>query len=62
MNIVNWKTTIGAVIPALAIVLNAFGVVSITVEVQNALIVVGVAIIGIFAKDNNVTGGSTPNG
>jgi hypothetical protein len=59
MKAVNWKTTLGAIITALAVVLEQFGI-DISPELQNALIVIGVTIIGIFAKDYNVTGGTKP--
>ncbi len=54
---VNWKTTLGAFVTLLAGILPLLGL-QITGEVQAALITVGVFIIGIFAKDSNVTGGT----
>ena len=59
MKVVNWKTTLSAVIPAIALLLNTFGVIDLSTEVQSAIVVVAVTLIGIFAKDSNVTGGTT---
>jgi len=60
MRIVNWKTTIGGVISLLAGGLPQVGV-ELGAEMQNALMVLGLFIVGIFAKDSNVTGGMKPN-
>lgn len=56
---INWKTSIGALVALLSQLLPLVGV-SIGVEVQGALITLGVFIVGLFAKDNNVTGGTKP--
>lgn len=53
----NWKTTVGAVVTALATVLPLVGV-ELSEEVQAAIVTLGVAIIGIFAKDYDITGGT----
>lgn len=62
----NWKTTIGGVINAIAAVLAIFGVM-ISPEQKEAILggavalaTIGNAIVGLFAKDNNVTGGTKP--
>ena len=54
---INIKTTVGAVVTLIAGLAPLMGV-DISVEIQTAMITVGVAIIGIFAKDSNVTGGT----
>lgn len=43
----DWKTTIGGLIAALGLGLQAFG---IPTEVGNAVAVIGVFILGLFAK------------
>jgi hypothetical protein len=52
----NWKTTISAVVGAIAYVLNAVLGLEIPSE---AIIATVVFFIGFFAKDSNVTGGTT---
>lgn len=54
LKIINWKTTLGAVMVVLANFLGAIGI-TLSGEVQTALITVGIFIIGIFAKDKNVS-------
>jgi len=54
---INWKTSIGALVALLSQLLPLLGI-SISVEVQGALITLGVFIVGLFAKDSNVTGGT----
>ncbi len=54
---INIKTTIGAVVTLLAGLAPLCGV-DISVEIQTAMMTVGIAIVGIFAKDSNVTGGT----
>lgn len=51
----NWKTTIGAIVTLLAGVLPYIGV-ELSPEVQAAMVTLGIFIIGIFAKDNSVSG------
>jgi len=51
----NWKTTIGAIVTLLAGILPYVGV-ELSPEVQAAMVTVGIFIIGIFAKDNSVSG------
>lgn len=48
----NWKTTLTAIIGAIAAVVAAFGI-QVTTEVQLALVTVIVFFIGIFAKDGS---------
>lgn len=55
----NWKTLLGAVVTALPTVLGFFGV-PFSPELGHAIEVIGGVIIGFFAKDSNVTGGTTP--
>ena len=47
----SWKTTVIAVLTALFGVLQATGVIDIPAEVQQAVIVCAVFLIGIFASD-----------
>ena len=58
VTMVNWKTSVGALITLLAGFLPVVGV-TISPEVQAALMSVGGFIVGLFAKDHNVTGGTT---
>lgn len=51
----NWKTTVSGVIAAAGQLLPLLG---IPAEVGQAISVVGLFLIGLFAKDNNVTGGT----
>ena len=51
----NWKTTLAGLLAAAGQILGIFGV---PVEVGNAVSVIGLFILGIFAKDKNVTGGT----
>jgi hypothetical protein len=54
INMKNWKTTVAGLIAAAGQILGIFGV---PVEVGNAVSIVGLFILGLFAKDSNVTGG-----
>ena len=47
----NWKTTLGAIVGAIAYVLNATGVVQLTAEIQMAVVTVALFIIGLFSAD-----------
>lgn len=51
----NWKTTVAGIIAALGPIL---GVIGLPTEVAAAVTTLGLFILGIFAKDNNVTGGT----
>lgn len=51
----NWKTTLSGLLAAAGQILSIFGV---PVEVGQAVSVVGLFLVGIFAKDSNVTGGT----
>jgi hypothetical protein len=53
----NWKTTVGAMVTTIAFILKLFKI-EVPAEVLDSAIVVGIFIIGIFAKDSNVTGGT----
>jgi hypothetical protein len=53
----NWKTTVSGIVSAAGMLLPMFG---IPAEVGNAVSVIGLFLIGLFAKDSNVTGGSVP--
>lgn len=60
----NWKTTIGGVVNAIAAILAIFGA-SVAPEQKEAIIggavalaTIGNTVVGLFAKDNNVTGGT----
>ena len=57
---INYKTTIGGIISILAGVLPWVGV-ELTQEIQGALFGLGMFIVGLFAKDSNVTGGTKSN-
>lgn len=51
----NWKTTLSGIIASMGQVLPIFGV---PLEVGQAVSILGLFLLGIFAKDSNVTGGS----
>lgn len=51
----NWRTTLTAVIGAIAYIVAAFGI-QVSAEVQTSLVVVILFFIGLFAKD-----GGTPS-
>lgn len=53
----SWQTTVGAIVVILSQILPEVGI-TLSAEIQSALVVIGVAIIGLFAKDSNVTGGT----
>ncbi|MBI5970580.1 MAG: hypothetical protein HY884_05445 [Deltaproteobacteria bacterium] len=52
----NWKTTLSGVLAASSYILPLFGVPS---PVAQAVGVIGLALLGYFAKDKNVSGGTT---
>ena len=54
----NYKTTLGALITLMSFLLPNVFKVELPAEVQTAMMTVGVFIIGFFAKDKNVTGGT----
>lgn len=51
----NWKTTVAAIVGAIAYVINAVFGLPIP---SDAIIATAVFFIGLFAKDSNVTGGT----
>ncbi len=51
----NWKTTISGLLAALGLL---FPIIGLPAELGQAISVIGVAIMGIVSKDNNVTGGT----
>jgi len=55
LKVKNWKTTASGVLAALGMIFPLFG---IPAEVGNAVSTLGLFLIGLFAKDSNVTGGS----
>jgi hypothetical protein len=55
----NWTTTVGGVVAALPQIAIMFGVTAVPVDVWNGISAIGLFLIGLLAKDNNVTGGST---
>ena len=59
--VINWKTTLPGVIAAASSLLNIFGVITISPEVQGAILTVALFFIALFAKDNDVTGGTKTN-
>lgn len=50
----NWRTTLTAIIGAIAYIVAAFGI-QVTPEVQTSLVVVILFFIGLFAKDGSNT-------
>lgn len=54
----NWKTTVTAIVGAIASLVGHFGF-DINTEAQMAIVTVTMLIIGLLAKDSNVTGGTT---
>jgi hypothetical protein len=61
----NWKTTLFGILAALPALLHSVGVAGFghlgSVSIDTAISSVGVLLLGWFAKDKNVTGGTTPN-
>lgn len=55
INMKNWKTTLTGILAAAGQILGFFGV---PAEVGNAISVIGLFLLGLFAKDSNVTGGT----
>lgn len=53
----NWKTTMSALVVTVGMILKLFKI-DLPEEVANSLITIGVFLMGLFAKDNNVTGGT----
>jgi len=51
----NWKTTISGILSATGVLFPMFG---LPAELGNAVSVIGLFLIGLFAKDSNVTGGT----
>jgi hypothetical protein len=49
----NWKTTVTAVIGAIAMILNATGVVELSTEFQMAVVTVVMTILGFLAADGS---------
>jgi len=47
----NWKTTISAVVGAIAMILNALGVIELSTEFQMAIVTVVLTLIGFFSAD-----------
>lgn len=53
----NWKTTVSGLVAALPQIAIMFGVSGVPMEVWNGISAIGLFLIGVLAKDNNVTGG-----
>lgn len=49
----NWRTTVSGIVGSFGIILPMFG---LPMELGNALTVVGMFLMGYFAKDSKVTG------
>lgn len=49
----NWKTTVGGLVSVLGVTLPHFG---LSKELADAIVIIGVAILGFFAKDHSVSG------
>lgn len=47
----NWRTTITAIVGAIALVLNTTGIIELSQEFINGVVIVVVGLIGIFAQD-----------
>ncbi len=58
--IINWKTTLTAIIAFAATMLSRFVGINLSIEVQMAIVTIGMLLIGLFSKDGNVTGGTKP--
>jgi len=54
---INWKTTVSAVVAGIAQILRAFKV-EIDPVILDGITALAVIALGIFAKDSNVTGGT----
>jgi hypothetical protein len=54
VNMKNWKTTLAGLLGACG---QLFGILGLPVEIGNAVSVIGLALLGLFAKDMNVSGG-----
>lgn len=52
----NWKTTVTAIVGAVALILSTFHVITITPEQQATIIAFILLLVGWFAKDSNVAG------
>ncbi len=52
----NWKTTLSGIIAALPIILRLFGI-EIGQEITDICTGTGLTGMGLFSKDNDVTGG-----
>jgi len=52
----NWKTTASGVVAALPQFAIMFGISGVPTEVWNGISAIGLFLIGLLAKDNNVTG------
>lgn len=55
VDVKNWKTTVAGLLAAAGQILSIFGV---PVEVGAAVSTIGLFILGLFAKDKAVTGGT----
>jgi hypothetical protein len=54
----NWKTTVSGIIAALPQFAILLGVQGVPPEVWNGISAIGIFILGLIAKDLNVTGGN----
>lgn len=48
----NWKTTLSAIIGALAVLLNTLGIVEMSTDVQLAIVSLAMFFVGLFSKDS----------
>lgn len=53
----SWKTSITAIVGAVVLLLSQAGIITIGPEVQHSFEIVILFLIGLFAKDSNVSGG-----
>ena len=56
----NWKTTLGALVVIFSQALAIAGI-ELDASIQAAIVTIGIAMIGIFSKDSDVTGGNKQN-
>lgn len=54
----NWKTTLGGIIAAIPQFALLFGIQGVPPEVWNGISAIGIFVLGLIAKDSNVTGGT----
>ena len=56
----NWKTTVAGLLAALPQLLLALGIFPANSPIANLISAASLVVMGLVAKDHNVTGGDTP--